>query len=117
MVPTTFSEPISTGNTKASMKKKTGRRFTGREAADQEETMKRRTKQCQSIERARWEKYAELLDELDELYGVSMSKQDSDVEYLGTTTENPTNSQENHLTTTPPPLNKSSPLSSPWILY
>ena len=29
MVPTTFSEPISTGNTKASMKKKTGRRFTG----------------------------------------------------------------------------------------
>lgn len=33
MVPTTFSELIFTGNTKASIKKKTGRRFTGREAA------------------------------------------------------------------------------------
>ena len=60
MVPTTFSEPISTGNTKASMKKKTGRRFTGHEAVEQEEAIKRRTKRRQSIERARREKYAEL---------------------------------------------------------
>ena len=42
------------------MKKKTGRRFTGREAAEQEEAIKRRTKRRQSIERARREKYAEL---------------------------------------------------------
>ena len=54
-----------------------------------------------------------ILDKLDELYGVSMSEQDSDVEYLGTTTENPTDSQENPLTTTPLLPNKSSPLSSP----
>lgn len=54
-VPTTFSEPIFTGNTKTSMKKK-----TGREAVEQEEAIKRRTKQCQSIERAQREKYAEL---------------------------------------------------------
>ena len=31
-----------------------------------------------------------------------MSEQNSDVEYLGTTTEDPINNQENHLTTTPP---------------
>lgn len=42
-----------------------------------------------------------------------MSEQDSDVEYLGTATENPTNSQETHLTTTPLLPNKSSPLFSP----
>ena len=60
MVPTTFSEPMYTGNTEASMKKKTGRRFTGREAAEQEEAIKRRTKRRQSIERARRKKYAEL---------------------------------------------------------
>lgn len=60
MVPTTFLEPISTGNTEANMKKKTGRRFTGREAAEQEEAIKRRKKRRQSIERARREKYAEL---------------------------------------------------------
>lgn len=35
------------------------------------------------------------------------------VEYLGTTTETPTNSQENHLATTPPLPNKSSLLSYP----
>ncbi|MCJ1347058.1 hypothetical protein MMC31_005279, partial [Peltigera leucophlebia] len=85
--------------------------------AEQEEAIKRRTKRRESIERARREKYAELhasgKDELDELYGVSMSEQDSDVEYTGTTTGNPTNSQENHLTTNPPLSNKSSPLSSP----
>ena len=130
MVSTTFSEPISTENTKTSMKKKTGRQFNGREAVGQEEAIKRRTKRRQSIERARREKYAELhasekgkiniyliirgvsnsllLDEWDELYGVSMSEQDSDVEYLGTTTENPTNNLENHLTKTPPHPSKSS---------
>ena len=42
-----------------------------------------------------------------------MSEQDSDVKYLGTTTENPINNQENHLTTTPPYPSKSSLLSSP----
>lgn len=50
---------------------------------------------------------------MDELYGVSLNEQNSDVEYLGTTTGNPTNSQENQITTTPPLPDKSSPLSSP----
>lgn len=60
MVPTTFSEPISTGKTKASMKKKAWRQFTRRDAAGQKEAIKRRKKRCQSIERARREKYSEL---------------------------------------------------------
>ena len=45
---------------KASMKKKIGRRFTGREAAEQEGAIKHRTKRRQSIERTPREKYAEL---------------------------------------------------------
>lgn len=32
-VPTTFLDPLPTGSTKSTMKKKSGRRFTGREAA------------------------------------------------------------------------------------
>lgn len=47
-----------------------------------------------------------------------MSEQDSDIEYLGTTTQNPKNSFENRGTPTSPLLDKSildksSPLSSP----
>lgn len=60
MISTTFSKPISTGNTKASLKKKTGRRFTGREVAEQEEAIKRWTKRRLLIERARRDKYTEL---------------------------------------------------------
>ena len=44
------------------MKKKSGRRFTGREAAEQEEAVKRRTERKLSIERARREKYDQLHD-------------------------------------------------------
>lgn len=53
------------------------------------------------------------LDDWNELYGVSMSKHDTDIEYLGTTTENPKNTQEDHLSMTPLQLKKSRPLSSP----
>ena len=56
-VPITFLDPLPTGNTKSTMKKKIGRRFTGREAAEQEEAIKRRTKRKLSIERAHREKY------------------------------------------------------------
>lgn len=44
-MPTTFLDPLLTGSTKSTMKKKSGRQFTGREAAEQEEAVKRRTKQ------------------------------------------------------------------------
>ena len=61
-VPTTFLDPLPTGNTKSTMKKKYGRRFTGKEAAEQEEAVKRRTKRKLSIERARRKKYDQLHD-------------------------------------------------------
>lgn len=59
-VPTTFLDPLPTGNTKSTMKRKSRRRFTGREAAEQEEAIKRRTKRKLSIERTRREKYDQL---------------------------------------------------------
>lgn len=65
-MPATFLDPLPTGNTKSTMKKKSGLRFTGREAAEQEEAVKRRTKRKLSIERARREKYDQLHDKIDQ---------------------------------------------------
>lgn len=70
-VPTTFLDPLPTGNTKSTMKKKSGRRSTGREAAEQEEAIKRRTKRKMSIERARQEKYNQLHD--DKVEGIFLN--------------------------------------------
>lgn len=53
----TFLDPLPTGNFKSTMKKKSGRRFTGREAAEQKEAIKSRTKRKLSTEQARWEMY------------------------------------------------------------
>lgn len=61
-VPITILDPRPTGSTKSIMKKKSGRRFTRRGAAEQEEAVKRRTKRKLSIERARREKYDQLHD-------------------------------------------------------
>lgn len=61
-MPITFFDPLPTSSTKSTMKKKSGRQFTEKEAAKQEEVVKGKMEQKLSIEQVRREKYDQVYD-------------------------------------------------------